>query len=462
MNGSTPRPHTRIAGALLALAGALSGACGAPAPSTPIEHVILISIDTLRADYLEPYGAPTGLTPNVAEFAAGTIVFDDAITQATSTLPSHTSLFYSVHSFVHRAYTGNPPDPQLPSPVGTLRDAGFRTAAFVGGGQLRPRFGLDRGFDTYEIVDTRNIGSDNRDVDRLGNLLTATDGFLREHGRDPFFLFLHTYEPHLPYAPPAAFLSQVSAIGADGIGADLDAPLVEYTPDAGVPEGAWIADDSRRLYAAEVAYVDDFLGKLFALLDQMALTDNTLIVLTSDHGESLGERGLLGHNLFYTEQLRVPLLIRVPGLAAGRSDAPVQLIDVMPTLYALLDVDPPYPFMGTDLGPLLRGDPATGPDRVRFSENKGFAAVLQGPWKVVFALREHNNFQLFNLAADPGELHDLANERAARAAQLIRKYDGLVAANATLMSLFPRRGEEAAQALDEETRRELRALGYIQ
>jgi len=459
---NTTHPRTRTVAALVAATSTLLlTACADPAPTT-FERVILVSVDTLRADYLEPYGAPAGLTPNVADFAAGALVFENAITQATSTLPSHTSLFYSVHSFIHRAYTGNPPDPQLPSPVATLRDAGFRTAAFVGGGQLRKQFGLDRGFDTYEVVDTRNIRPDTRDVDRLGNLLTAAVGFLREHGTAPFFLFLHTYEPHAPYAPPEEFRQQVRALDAGGIGADLDAPLVEYTPDVGVPQEAWVADNRRLQYAAEVAYVDDFLGQLFALIDELGLADDTVIVLTADHGESLGERGIVGHNLFFTEQLRVPLLIRVPGLTGSRSAAPVQLIDVIPTIYALTGVEAPYPFMGTDLGPLMRGDAPVDSERLRFSENKGRAAVVRGTWKVVFALDDHDNFQLFDLASDPGELHDMSDERAALAAQLIREYEGLVAANASLISLFPRRGEDMTQTLDEDTLRELRALGYIQ
>ena len=131
------------------------------------DKIILISIDTLRADYLGAYGAPVELTPAIDALAGSGVLFDDAITSATSTLPSHTSLFYSVHTFVHNAYTGNPPDPQITSPVEVLRRAGYRTAAFVGGGQLRPVFSLDRGFETYEVVNTRNINSRTRDTDRL-------------------------------------------------------------------------------------------------------------------------------------------------------------------------------------------------------------------------------------------------------------------------------------------------------
>lgn len=446
-----------------ALAGAIGvlAACGTGTEPV-VRNVILISIDTLRADYLEPYGAPAGLTPNVARFAEESVVFEDAIAQATSTLPSHMSIFYSVHTFAHRAYIGNPPAPQLTAPVRALRDGGVATGAFVGGGQIMPRYGLDRGFGTYEVINTRDIDGDNRHVDRLGDLHAAAESFLSAHGNAPFFLFLHTYEPHTPYAPLPRHLDQARGVGAGGIGADLDAPLVEYEAGLGVPAEAWIADDRRLKYAAEIAYVDEFLGRLFETIERFQLAEDTLIILTADHGESLGERGVVGHNKFYTEQLRVPFIVRAPGVMPARTAEPVELIDAMPTIFARLGIEPPYPFEGRDLTPVLDGGSFGTPDRYRFSENKGQAAVLQGNWKVVFSQRDPNDFQLFDLETDPGELTDLADQRAAVAGRLIRAYHDMVAANASLAALFPRAGEDFDATLDEETRRQLRALGYLQ
>jgi arylsulfatase A-like enzyme len=346
--------------------------------------------------------------------------------------------------------------------VRALRDAGHATSAFVGGGQIMPRYGLDRGFGNYDVINTRDIDAENRRKDRLGELHDAAESFLTGHVDEPFFLFLHTYEPHTPYAPPDRHLEQARSVGAGGIGADLDAPLIEYEAGLGVPAEAWIADERRLKYAAEVAYVDEFLGNLFDTIDRLQLADNTVIILTADHGESLGERGIVGHNKFYTEQLRVPLIVRAPGAAPARTAEPVELIDVMPTIFAQLGVEPPYPFEGRDLSPVLAGESTDDPERYRFSENKGQVAVLQGSWKVVFSQRDPNDFQLFDMAADPGELTDLSDERAAVAGRLIRAYQDMVAANASLAALFPRAGEDFDATLDEETRRQLRALGYLQ
>ena len=214
--GRHSRRFGRLAGRAIFCSLVLIGSACTSRSEGRFDKIILISIDTLRADYLGAYGAPVELTPAIDALAGSGVLFDDAITSATSTLPSHTSLFYSVHTFVHNAYTGNPSDPQITSPVEVLRRAGYRTAAFVGGGQLRSVFSLDRGFETYEVVNTRNINSRTRDTDRLAQLVTAANGFLEQHGDEPFFLFLHTYEPHTPYNPPARFIEQVRALDTGG------------------------------------------------------------------------------------------------------------------------------------------------------------------------------------------------------------------------------------------------------
>ena len=440
----------------------VSWACGGSVNPT-FDKIILISIDTLRADYLGVYGAPAGLTPATDELAESSMVFEDAITSATSTLPSHTSLFYSQHTFIHNAYTGNPPDPQLVSPVEVIRRAGYRTAAFVGGGQLRPIFRLNRGFDTYEIINTRNINPTTRNTDRLANLQAAANGFLDEHGDESFFLFLHTYEPHQPYDAPDRFMEEVRAIGVGGGDVALDAPLVEFQEGLGVPKEAWVASDRRLQYAAEVRYVDDFIGKLLDRLRELELTDEVVVIFLADHGESLGERGLLGHNRFTTEQLRVPLMIRVPGVEGSRASDPVQLLDVMPTIFSLFGLEQPYPFLGADLRPLLAGEvPTWSADRIRVSENKGVAAVLQGPWKAVFNIEPvvHTSVQLFNLVEDPGELVDRSEDRPELALQLVDEYERLLIRHAGLKALFPRAADGPPE-LDEETLRDLRTLGYI-
>ena len=457
-----PRAWRSKTAGIAALLCVASFGCGTSSRST-FDKIILISIDTLRADYLGAYGAPAGLTPAIDAFAESAVVFEDAITSATSTLPSHTSLFYSLHTLVHNAYTGNPPDPQLVSPVEVIRNAGYRTAAFVGGGQLRPIFRLDRGFETYEIINTRDINPETRDTDRLASLQSAAAGFLDAHHDEPFFLFLHTYEPHHPYDPPRRFIDEVRALGVADVAVDLAAPLIAFEPGLGVSPQAWVANDRRLSYAAEVRYVDDFIGKLLGHVSALELDDDVVIIFLADHGESLGERGLLGHNRFVTEQLRVPLILRVPGHEAHRSTHPVQLLDVMPTIFSLLGQAQPYPFLGADLAPAVRAEePSWAVDRVRFSENKGNVAVVRGPWKAVFAVEPivEDNVTLFNLVDDPGELEDRSSDNPGLARELVNEYARLLARHSKLKQLFPRASDGPPQ-LDEETIRDLRTLGYI-
>jgi arylsulfatase A-like enzyme len=449
--------------ALLTLTIALAGGC-VDSDDTVVDKVLLISIDTLRADYLGVYNPVMRTSPNLDALAEESVVFTDAITQATSTLASHTSLFYSMHTFVHRAYLNSQPEPKVTVPMVALRDAGFLTAAFVGGGQLRPQFGVNRGFDIYEVINTRNINQSSRGRDRLGDLHDEVAAFLRHHRDDRFFLFVHTYEPHWPYDPPQEFIDAVeaqmdsAALGRNATPRDLQ----EYEVGFGVTEDAYLATNRRAMYAAVVAYVDHFMGRLLATIQEMGLDDRLMIVFIADHGESLGERGVLGHNRFYTEQLRVPLIIRVPGVEARRTDVPVQLIDVLPTIISALAVDPPYEFMGQSLMPLLLGDESVvDRGRVRFSENKGSAGVLRGPWKIVFNLDNPALRTLYNLEEDPGELINRAPQQPELAEELVHLYYGFAARHRSIAQQFPHNDLDVGE-LGPDVLRELRALGYIQ
>ena len=165
------------------------------------------------------------------------------------------------------------------------------------------------------------------------------------------------------------------------------------------------------------------------------------------------------HTLFYTEQLRIPLIVRVPGLGGGRIDAAVEAIDVMPTIFSLLGIDPPYPFQGRDLAPLMMGDEDGNRERVRFSENRGGIAVLREPWKLIYFRDARQPVELYNLVEDPGELNNLAPQHPEIVADLQERYAELVVASEPLVQLFPHEGGQLT--LDEATLEQLRALGYI-
>lgn len=466
-----------LAGATLAL---VPGGCRRTATVPPTHKVLLVSIDTLRADYLGTYNPLLDTSPNIDRLAQRSFVFDDAVAQSTSTLPSHTSVIYSLQAFVHRAYFGAPTRPLLESPVQALRDDGFATGAFVGGGQLREAFGFNRGFDVYEDITTTYVPGKPPGQDRLARLLDAATGFLREHRDDDAFLLVHNYVLHFPHYPPAEYLERYRARASE-LGVDTDAGADVYAgtddwrakgsavqiPDA-PPDEAWYLGTPYRIsYAAAVRYVDDFIGGLVDAVDALGLADETLIVLMGDHGETLGERGNRGHGTFVPEVLRVPLIVHVPGLQGRRIAAPVELIDVMPTVYALLGRQPPYPFMGMDLSPALLGTgPGPSADRIRYSENETsgnkerWVAVLQRPWKLVFSPDDPEAVELYDTGADPWGARNLAEDQGRVVSRLVGAYDRLVRSGERLRELFPPAGTDLDD-LDPETIEQLRALGYI-
>lgn len=434
----------------------------------PVDKVILVSVDTLRRDYLGVYNDVMPTSPYLDRFASDSFVFTDAMAQSTSTLPSHTALLYSIHTFVHRAYVTGWPDPQVTSPIEEIRQAGFATAAFVGGGQMDPQFGLlTRGFDRYEVINTLDTKGGWKGRDRLGELMEATAGFLRQHHDDSFFLLLHNYEPHFDYDPPEALLRKYQELAADLDTEELDEaePLVGDNATL----AAFLATERRVNYAALVEYVDQFVGALLQELETLGIDEQTAIVFTADHGDSHGERGRNGHGTYFEEVVKVPLIIHVPSAAGEQIDAPVQLVDIMPTLFKLLRLEPPYPFMGRDLVPLMQGRQHVIPaDRVRFSENKatsapestGYGAILRNEWKLLYDLDDLDAIQLFNLELDPGEVRDFSEDNVRIVSSLMAEYQRRVRESEHLRALFPH-GDFDLDDLDSATIEQLRALGYI-
>lgn len=434
----------------------------------PVDKVVLVSVDTLRKDYLGVYNDVMPTSPHLDRFASESFVFTDAMAQSTSTLPSHTALLYSIQTFIHRAYVTGWPDPRVTSPVEAIKQAGFATAAFVGGGQMDPQFGLlTRGFDRYEVINTLDVKGGWKGRDRLGKLMEATAGFLRQHRDDSFLLLLHNYEPHFDYDPPEDLLRKYQEMAAelDAAGIDEAEPLVGDNATL----AAFLANERRVNYAALVEYVDQFVGALLQELEALGIDEQTAIVFTADHGDSHGERGKNGHGTYFEEVVKVPLIIHVPGADGERIDAPVQLVDVMPTLFKLLRLEPPYPFMGQDLVPLMRGRRDVIPaDRVRFSENKatsapestGYGAIMRNEWKLLYDLDDLDAIQLFNLELDPGEVRDFSEDNVRIVSSLTAEYQRHVRENEHLRALFPH-GDFDLDDLDSATIEQLRALGYI-
>ena len=402
----------------------------------PVRHIVLISVDTLRADRLGCYGSDTVPTPHVDRLAREGVLFDNAATATPLTLPAHASLFTGRSPLRHGVIDnfGYRLDPKELTLAESLRAAGFATGGFIGSFVLDRRWGMGQGFDVYfdqfdATGDTRSaLEASQRSGDQV---LSRALEWIREQGERPFFAFIHFYDPHTPYAPPEPYRSR-------------------YGPtEAGYYDG-------------EVAFVDQLVGDLLKALEERGLYDDALVILLADHGESLGDHGESTHGYFiYDETVRVPLLVKAPGVAAGgRARAQVRTIDVLPTILDLAGVSIPEGAEGTSLGPLLRA-PDGDPGLVAYVESHysrlhfGWAP-LRGVRSERYKFIEAPERELYDLRADPRETKNLVKDRRGVAEQLTSTVARLVQAQAA-----ERPREEPLPIADRETEQRLAALGYL-
>jgi len=412
---------------LVNLACSFNAPASPPAPTRPIEHVLLISIDTCRADYLGCYGRGDAATPHIDALAAGGCLFLNALSPAPLTLPAHCSLLTGTIPPQHGVRDNS--DYRLAAAVETLAEVlkrqGFATGAVVSAFVLDSKFGLDQGFDDYQDRFLRELKAGEM-IERRGD--EATDvalEWIADHKDRRWFLFLHYYDPHYPYEPPEPFDQRFK-----------DNP-----------------------YAGEIAFVDQGIGRVVQRLRDTGLYDTTLIVVAGDHGEMLGEHGESTHGYFvYQAALRVPLVIMAPGGRAGqRVAAPVGLVDVAPTICGLLGVAPPTQARGVDLSACVKGELAD-PDRAIYSEsltptkhgaNPLWALVTQR-WKLIRTTRP----ELYDLRNDPREATNLAE----RHTDTLRELEAQLA---RIAEAQPAPAGQSRATTDAGDRRRLEALGYV-
>jgi arylsulfatase A-like enzyme len=411
--------------------------------------VILISIDTLRPDFLGCYDPELDTSPNIDRLAAESVVFTDVLSHAPSTTISHKSILYSLYPAVHKTRRDRAPEERLPSPIEALREAGFTTGAIVGGGGLAPEIGFPKGFDSYEVLPRLSTG------EQLETLRTEARRWLRQHHKDDFFLFLHTYQPHCPYSPPERYASRYAGWYRGDVDPTGKCGSYYNSREMSADDYRYVRD----LVKGEVAYVDGFIGDLLAELKRLGIDDDTMVILTSDHGDSLGERGYVGHNLLFNVQLRVPLIVRLPGLRPGRYDAPLELVDVMPTIFRALGQPPPYEFQGYDLLGLVEGRVEPTRDRLRVANQGDRTSLHRGSWHLIFA-ESGDDIALYDITLDPEEYDDLASRHPEVVAALLRDYHGLMRESGDLSAHFVLPGSDGLR-LKQETITRLKALGYI-
>ncbi len=405
----------------------LCGGC-TPGDSGRAPGVVLISIDTLRADALGCYGGSPSPSPNLDQLASEGVLFNNAVSPVPITLPAHGSMMTGLTPARHGIHynLGHILRPEFSTLAEAFARQGFATAGFVSSLVLDRRFGLDQGFSAYEddfSGQTHGVFGAERPGHQTVELAMH---WLRIHQYEPFFLFVHLYEPHEPYEPPPEFARRFP-----------DSP-----------------------YLGEVATADAYVGQLLDGLRELGLADSTLVAVVGDHGEMLGEHGEDAHTYFiYQAALRVPFILRMPQqLPAARIDRLVGLVDVAPTLCGLLDVTPPPGIDGVDLSPLVLGRGEAPLPRpvvcesltpTRYDANPLLGLVGER-WKLIHTTRD----ELYDLIQDPGETSDLALLHP----EIVDEQQRVLAS--LLVGQTASSETETAQVVDADTARRLAALGY--
>jgi arylsulfatase A-like enzyme len=429
--------------------------------------VILVSIDTLRADRLGAYGYARPTSPALDAFASTAQLFERAYSHSPRTAESHMSLMTGVLPTAHgvmnwRRQTQTAPS--RPEGLTTLaeiyRKAGYRTVAYTSGGNVEGVLGFEHGFDAY-----LDVGADSLSVARLALADLA-------RSRRPFFLFVHTYAVHDPYLPRPEFARMFADPSYSG-NVITDAERFEHIvlasrspqrdPRFERYDVYWSRvnfrspEDARQLsdlYDAGIRQMDEDLGALLEACDRLP-GGQAVLAIVSDHGEEFGEHRGFIHNSLYEEVLHVPLLLRLPGRRAARHKATVSLSDTMPTLLELSGLPLPKPLQAASLLPLIEGTETRDRAIVGDWNETDRSALRLGDLKLI---RSGAKELLFDVAADPGERTDLLPLAADRAYPLRLALERTQEASTALRAQF---GPAPPATIDPETRRQLQALGYI-
>ncbi len=392
-------------------------------------NVILISLDTLRADHIGAYGYGKNTSPNIDKFAEKAILFENSFCNSTWTLPSHMSLMTSLYPSTHRVLDKKKKlSGSMKTIAEVLKENGYLTAAFTAGFYVSKVFGFNRGFDLYK--EDYNAKRENAGQGwRLKHVIKDAFSWLEEHSKEKFFLFIQCYDNHEPfiahtylkefeescdnrlnflnshsdfikhkdYTKYKAILNIKGYFNINIFYRDIINKNLIHLTEA--DKNHMIA-----LYDNEIKFVDHYFSKLIAGLERLKLMEKTILILWSDHGEELLERGKIQHGgSFYEELLRVPLVIYIPGYpGSGRNKALAQSIDIAPTILDTLDIKPENNFRGI---PLLSADSPGNPFVI--GQSTGVNSIRTGKYKLLYAKRKRK-VKLYDLEKDPGERKNVA------------------------------------------------------
>lgn len=399
-------------------------------PKVRPKNLLLISIDTVRADHMSCYGYERDTTPRIDAFAKRGALFANCTSPASWTVPAHLSVFTGMEAATHRCvYYGKGKPGRLNANYTTMARIfarnGFRTGAFTGGGFAGPRHGVTLGFETYE-----------RGGRRIEDNTPAARHWLEENGDQPFFLFLHGFNAHRPYLPPYPYNKRYSGSYAGSYNVAMFGPNV---PKPSPVDLQYVVSQ----YDGEIAYIDDLVADFLEILELRGMLKDTLVVIFSDHGDEFYEHGGCDHiHTLYDELTRVPWIMVGPSIPSIEVRSHVGTLDMLPTLLTLFDLEADIPFQGVD-----RSDLLYKPDALNDAEVYSYTGIGRAPfhlssvrtnqWKLITNLRagkpnpqcarclkgaEEGDMKiLIDLAADPHEQHNVAADHPAVVADLFAK-----------------------------------------
>ncbi|MCJ7693509.1 MAG: sulfatase-like hydrolase/transferase [Sedimentisphaerales bacterium] len=394
-----------------------------------IQNVVLISIDTCRADYLSCYGYPHKTTPNIDAIADTGIVFENVISPVPLTLPAHASMltgtippYHGVHdNFNYWLGSSNI------TLAETLKDNGFTTAAIISAFVMDSQFGLNQGFDTYQDRFQHQVNQPEASERPGWQTSLLAQNWLDQRKNEKFFLFLHYYDPHTKYEPPEPFASK-------------------------------FADN---LYAGEIAYTDYCIAQVIQKLKDLGLFDSTLLIITGDHGEMLGEHREQEHGYFiYQSAIKVPLIFKLPQQRKSKNiKDTVSLIDIVPTICSLLNIQPPPQLQGKDLSLYFSGNHKPAEQRYLYCESltstkygcSPLLGVISEGWKYIQTTKP----ELYDTNKDTAESVNLI-EKHPHQARILQDQIKQV-----LEKSIPSADSDSKAPMDEKTRKRLESLGYV-
>lgn len=464
--------------------------CSSPQVSTLSKferpNIVLVVIDSLRSDALSCYGYHRKTSPFMDKFASEAVVFKNAVSIATSTPPAmagimtsrmpyyepgllwKNGLWYGMKRFGSSDYEGGLPN-ALDTFAEILNRNGYATAGFITNPYLVSGFHFDQGFDTYrEIFSPGEIVPYGLAEEVTGKAMHWLEGI----GEVPFFLYLHYMDVHFPYLPPNEYRHLFSYPRVEGKPEETLQQIWRSRKDLADPENANIKEHMRGLYDEGIAYTDYWIGELLKYLDSTDLADNTIVIITSDHGEEFLEHGSTLHGATpYEEVIRIPLMIRVPGNRPQEIDALVRNFDVMPTVLDLAEIETAdESYDAVSLRPLLDDKVETlGLIGMTNFPAKGFKrresrlqAIRTNEYKFIFLPDQAENSELYILSEDPFERSNVyASERLA-VRQTLRDQLETTFKKFEMESQQSVSTREDSIELDEETQEQLRALGYVE